>query len=75
MNRDTLLLQPGYAVRECFHIVRLCVCLYVCLFVCLYIERIGLETLFFGQGQGHYGKIGYSDCQTPNSLAMINTWH
>ena len=28
-----------------------------------------------GQGQGHFGKMGYSDCQTPNSFAMINIWH
>ena len=25
-----------------------------------------------GQGQGHFSKMGYSDCQTLNSLALIN---
>ena len=27
------------------------------------------------QGQGNFGKMGYSDCQTPNSLIMINIWY
>ena len=45
----------------------------------VHIDHIDLDQVWvsssLGQGQGHFGKIGYFDCQTPSSFAVIKIWY